>query len=65
MKDPLTTLCVILLFVSAMTAMWGALFTIWALLLMQWEAIFWCGLVTIVSGVIVRLLLEVKITVKN
>jgi hypothetical protein len=51
--------------VSAMAALWGSLFTIWALLLMQWESMFWCGLVTIVSGVIVRLLLDVKITVKN
>jgi hypothetical protein len=54
-------LVIIGLFVFAMLAFWGSLFTVFSLLLMQWSSMFWCGLVSIVSGVMVTALLNVKV----
>jgi len=56
----LKAVVIVALFLFSMLAFWAPVFVLWALFLGQWSSMFWCGVTAIVSGVAVRLLLEVR-----
>jgi hypothetical protein len=52
---------IVALWVFGMLAFWPGVGVIWAGLLQQWDGMFWCGVVSIVSGTVVTGLTRVKV----